>query len=436
MPLIRSALVVTTFWLASQLRAATFEVGPDQKLTALAQVPWEKLAPGDTVLIHARTEPYREKFVLCRAGRADAPITVRGLPDRDGQLPVIDGNGATTPPKLDYWGDGRGVIKIGGARKPADIMPAWLVLENLDVRGARASATFTAADGKKSVYLRNAAAIYVEKVEHLVLRGCRLRGCGNGLFVSSNDERASRDVTVEHCEFLDNGNAGSGREHHVYTAAIGISFLENHFGLLTSGSVGNSLKDRSAGLLVRGNFFEGGNKTLDLVDAQDSRLIHEDARWHEAVVTGNVILKLATDRHNFVVHYGGDGDQPAAFRSGPLVFTHNTVVSYRAGETALFSLTSPAQSVQCVSNLFVTLNPKGRLAVLETSGHVELGANWFSQPWRKSRLPALTNAVMETVAQTFGKNPGFVDAAKKDYRLRPDAPALGFGAVLKPASER
>jgi hypothetical protein len=44
-------LVVLMLCLASNnLQATTYEVGPTKPLTAIGQVPWESLQPGDTVL--------------------------------------------------------------------------------------------------------------------------------------------------------------------------------------------------------------------------------------------------------------------------------------------------------------------------------------------------------------------------------------------------
>jgi len=42
--------------------AAVYEVGPGRDLSALIEVPWGKLAPGDTVLIHWRETPCNERF--------------------------------------------------------------------------------------------------------------------------------------------------------------------------------------------------------------------------------------------------------------------------------------------------------------------------------------------------------------------------------------
>src|SRR5690349_11392903 len=124
------------FATAKSAEAAIYEVGPSQALQSIAQVPWATLQPGDTVLIYWRAAPYKEKWVICRQGTAGAPITVRGVPNQNGDLPVIDGNGATTPSNLNFWSEVRGVIKIGGANVPADTTPKYITIENLDIRSA------------------------------------------------------------------------------------------------------------------------------------------------------------------------------------------------------------------------------------------------------------------------------------------------------------
>src|SRR5688572_11240361 len=113
--------------------AATYDVGVDLPYTTIGAVPWASLEPGDTVRIHWREEPYREKWVICRQGTVDAPITVTGVPGPNGELPVIDGNGALTAPGLNYWSEERGILKIGGANIPNDTMPRFITIENLDL---------------------------------------------------------------------------------------------------------------------------------------------------------------------------------------------------------------------------------------------------------------------------------------------------------------
>lgn len=103
--------------------AATYEVGPGKPYATPSAVPWESLQAGDLVLIHWRSTPYKDKWAICRQGTASAPIVVRGVAGPAGERPVIDGNGAVTRLQLDYWGEQRAVIKIGGSSVPADVMP-------------------------------------------------------------------------------------------------------------------------------------------------------------------------------------------------------------------------------------------------------------------------------------------------------------------------
>jgi len=59
LPRVRRQLLVILLlvWVAGAARGAEFAVGPGKELTSLAEVPWEKLAPGDVVAIHWRAEP-------------------------------------------------------------------------------------------------------------------------------------------------------------------------------------------------------------------------------------------------------------------------------------------------------------------------------------------------------------------------------------------
>ena len=143
------------------------------------------------------------------------------------------------------------MIKIGGASIPADTMPAYITIENLDVRSARPPYTFADDAGGTQTYATNAAAIWIEKGEHIVIRNTRMHDAGNGLFVSSADPNVSRDILIEGNAIYDNGIVGSIYEHNTYTEALGITYQFNYFGPTKAGAGGNNLKDRSAGLVVR-----------------------------------------------------------------------------------------------------------------------------------------------------------------------------------------
>jgi hypothetical protein len=162
--LARLAFILVLLALATQSMAAvTYEVGPGKTYSATGLVPWEYLQAGDTVLIYWRSTPYKEKWVICRQGTAAAPITVRGVPGTGGELPVIDGNGATTRSVLNYWNEQRGVIKIGGANNPSDTLPKYIAIESLDIRSARSSYTFSAANGSTQIFLQQYHRIHPDR---------------------------------------------------------------------------------------------------------------------------------------------------------------------------------------------------------------------------------------------------------------------------------
>jgi len=404
--------------------AAEYQVGPEKDYTAISDVPWESLNPGDTVLIHWRAAPYHEKWVICRRGTEDKPITVRGVPGPDGELPVIDGRDAVTRRKLNYWNEERSIIKIGGANTPPDTMPAYIVVENLDIRSARTPYSFTGDFGVVKDYASNASSILIEKGEHITVNNCILRDSGNGLFISSG---ASESV-VERCWIYDNGIEGSIYHHNSYTSAVGLTFQYNHYGPLREGCKGNNLKDRSAGLVVRYNWIEGGNRQLDLVD---SSRMGDNPRYRKTFVYGNILVEPEGAGNSQIVHYGGDSRNSDGYRKGVLYFYNNTVVSTRSGNTTLVRLSTEDESMDCRNNIIYVTASGDRLAILGSSGAAELRNNWFKPGWVNSHGD-LTGTVKQYGDRLAGTNPGFVDENAQDYHLTSDSDCIDMGAALHP----
>ncbi|MBZ4418368.1 MYXO-CTERM sorting domain-containing protein [Myxococcus sp. RHSTA-1-4] len=420
MNLPRVALLVLLPSLAAQ--AAEYRVGPGQPYASIGAVPWESLAPGDTVLIHARSTPYAEKWVLGRRGTAAAPITVRGVKDAAGNLPVIVGENATTRSQLNYWNEERGILKIGGSNTPADTVPAYLVVENLHLRRARGA--FTGRNGASS-YAANAAAIFVEKGEHITLRGNVLEDSGNGLFIAN----ATSDVTVENNHILGNGNPDSIYEHNAYTEALGITYQFNRFGPLCTGCLGNNLKDRSAGTVIRYNWIEGGNRQLDLVESSSATL-RADPSYARTFVYGNVLLEPEGAGNRQIVHFGGDNGTTANYR-GTLYFFHNTVVSSRTDRTTLLRLSDNAQTAHVTGNVVLVAAANGNtLSLTDAAGTLRHGGNWY-KPGYVSSFGTVTGSVVDTGGNLTGSDPGFADLSGQDFRLTAGSP-LRDEAVAPP----
>jgi hypothetical protein len=404
-------------------RAATFDVGPGQPHAAIGDVPWEALAPGDTVRIHWRETAYHEKFVIGRQGTSEAWITVRGIPNEQGDLPVIDGRDATTRPALNYWNENRGLIKIGGSNSPADTLPQYIRIENLELRGARPPYSFTGRNGLTD-YVNNAAAIYVERGAHLVFSGCVLRDCGNGLFIGNQ----TSDVLVEGCHIYDNGMEGRIYEHNAYTECDGIVYQYNRFGPPRAGALGNNLKDRSAGLVVRYNWIEGGNRQLDLVES-DSDVFIADPKYRATFVYGNVLVERDGDGNSQILHYGGDNGNASRYRKGTLYFYHNTVVSSRSGNTTLARLSTDDEHCEAWNNILFATAGGSRLAMLDADGTMNLRGNWLSTGWRKSHSNGAAS-VDDDGSNRMGATPEFVDFAGSDFRPAEGSVCRAAGLAL------
>lgn len=368
-------------------------------------------------MIHARSEPYRGKFVLCRRGTAQQPILIEGVPGPRGELPVIDGRDAKTRKELNFWGEDRAVIKIGGANRPKDLTPAHIILRRLEIRSGRRPYFFTGRSGR-TAYRKNAASIYIEKGEHILIDHCRLRDSGNGIITAP----ATRHLTVSRCHIFDNGVEKSLYEHNAYISALHVTFKFNRFGPLRSGCPGNNFKDRSAGLNFFCNWVEGGNRCLDLVDAS-APILNTNPNYTTTMVWGNVLLK-GDGGNNQVIHFGGDSGNTKQYRRR-LMFYNNTVVSHRRGNTVLVRRSSDHSAVGCLNNIIYVDPRSGRLN-LQDRGTMDARYflnNWLSQGWRQN--PGSRDQGSASRQNFSGRDPGFVDLSRQDFRLVPASPCRG-----------
>jgi hypothetical protein len=399
-----------------------YPVGPEQSYASIGDVPWESLNAGDSVLIHYRESPYHEKWVICRAGTESAPIVVKGIPNKDGELPVIDGRDATTRAALNFWNEPRGVIKIGGTNNPPDMLPAYIVIENLDIRSGRPPYSFTGRSGVTD-YANNSAGIYIEKGEHIIIRGCILHDCGNGLFCGSQ----TTDLVVENNYIYDNGIEGRFYEHNNYTEAYGILFQFNHFGALRRDCDGNNLKDRSAGCIIRYNWIEDGNRQLDLVES-DHEGLYSDPVYRSTFVYGNILVEGEGEGNSQIIHYGGDGGDESTYRKGTLYLYNNTIVSTRSGNTTLLRLSTDDESCNARNNIIYTTASGTRLAMLNNAGTISFRNNWLKTGWVNSHSPG-TETVNE-LGNLAGEVPGFSEFGTQNFQLAEGSPCIDGGTSL------
>jgi hypothetical protein len=452
---------------------ATYDVGPGQPLALLSAVPWMGLKPCDNVRIHYAPTPYREIVQLAMRGAANKWIRVTGVPGPNGELPVLEGSGATAPAYLSFSNaifEGLGMILVlppMGA--PYGYKPGYLEISNLEIRGASMRSQFTSRAGVSTAWHKFASGIYVERSEHLAIRNCHLHDNGNGLFQNSKyDEAAqSRDLLVEGNSFHDNGNPGSASEHNAYTEGVGTVYQYNTFGALMPSALGEGIKDRSVGITIRYNHMEGTQHLIMLPDPEsnhDYEVVQRDA-WGSllidaAYVYGNeLVMKnpatgppLPWEISALVV---GDPTSLKG-RSGKVYFYDNTVVSrqdtywWPISNTPIFALFRPGVQIQARNNVFLALSatsgPVPRpFSIFSFYGEGDTAANWISKgffvadpnphtvgasvlwfgtPWNGSGLGTVLNNAQNA--------PGMVNAAGGDYHLAAGSPLLGAAAPLDP----
>ena len=199
-----------------------------------------------------------------QARHGKKPIHILGISGPEGQQPVIDAENAKTPEPVDYWGDQRSPIKIGGANKPPDTEPAYIIIENLELRGARKGRSYTDSKDRLKEYTSNAASLYIEKdtisryvVAHFMTAATAL------------SQAISLEISWWNQLHI---RQWQSREHLPPQCLHGVSShnLSQQPTLRSApGAKGNNLKDRSAGLKVLNNTIHGENKQLDLVDAEE-----------------------------------------------------------------------------------------------------------------------------------------------------------------------
>ncbi len=411
---------------SASLSAITHEVGPGKTYSSIGAVPWASLNPGDQVLIHWRPEPYREKWCINRSGTASAPIFIRGVQGANGKLPLIEADGAVTPPNHSFWNEERGLVKVGGANFGDAGVPAYITIEALELRGAMQGSHYFDLLGRRIPYSDNAAGIYVERGSNITIRYCYIHHNGNGIFVGSTNAYPSRDILIERSAIHINGLPGDGTHHNVYTSAINTTFQYNWL-VIAPGEQSNNIKDRSANLVVRYNWIEGGNRQLDLVDS-DAADVRQAASYHDTRVYGNTIVEYQGYDNSQIVHFGGDSGNLAQYRLRYLFFYNNTVISGKQQQITLVRLSAP-QAVADIRNNIVW-SPFAKVAILYDMGTAELRNNWISDGWinREGGNAAVLNAG----GNIGGYYPMFTDVVSLNVRPAAGAPVINAGGALNP----
>ena len=429
-----------------------YNIGPSQPYTTIGSFPWSSLQPGDTVDIHWQAGGYHEKLLISESGTASAPINIVGLPGPNGQKPIIDGENATTSSQFQYWynpiQEDAVVLIARSATEASGYQPSYINISNLEIKDGYQSYNFTDNTGKTQTYGAFAASVWIEGASNITLQDDTLDNSGQGLFALTDDSNGmmTSNLMIEGNYFYNNGVPGSEYEHNSYCEVNGITYQYNYYGPLRAGSEGLELKDRSAGCIIRDNYFTPGATILDLVDAEDSPTLAALPSYQNTYVYGNIIDNTGPDVTPILIEFGGDSGDTAIYRPN-LYFYDNTVLNEGnpSWGSVIFDSLSSGQTVYAANNIFYNAPAAGNSSpsgfnFSYTQGNINFSStNWVSPGWQPSKFTGSSYTGTISGTSTFfvdpNNNPGFLDAnggnlAGSDLHLLSTSNAIGIAASL------
>ena len=241
--------------------------------------------------------------------------------------------------------------------------------------------TFTDYQGATRTYEADAAGIFVERGQDIVIQNCTITG--NGTACSSPRATPSssclRTSSFRGITSTATALSAATQEHNIYTECINIIFQYNILGSPRAGALGNNLKDRSAGTVIRYNYIEAGGHMLDLVDPQNSAPLTTQAPgFLQTYVYGNIFVNNDQTPTEFLVHYGGDDGIYQNYRNGTLYFYNNTIVNpvdqSASWRTILFQLDTNSQTVDAPTTSFTTRRSRPARRRATSSFRISMGS--------------------------------------------------------------
>ncbi len=391
------------------------DVGPDGDFASPCEIEWSEVDSGTLVRIQARAEPYRCKIAVTTQAYENHPLVILGMPDEQGNLPVISGEDAVTSPDTELVQQQRWVLQLGGddASQPA----SWVWVQDLVLTGARSDHAYTDNNGSPGSFADNAAAVRVAHGSDLHLVGLELSDSNNGLVIEPGAQR----VQLAGAWLHGNGNPALGSTGNAQSEARGVTYEFCRFDALIDGATGSDLLDRSAGLVLRYSWLDSAAMPLSLL-ASTQPAITADPGYQRAMIYGNVIVVPQDAVENRIVQYGGDG--ASELRPGTLHLYHNTVISQRSDRSFLVVLPSAKQRAEIHNNVIHAPVEGHKLTVLSGEGSVLLADNWLQEGYRHTS--AGESELVDDQRSVTGVEPGFVDLDQLDLHLELDSPCQGL----------
>lgn len=280
----------------------------------LSDIDWGSLQPGDVVRVHWKPEAYNERLLLDIQGTEDNPIVIEGVPGPNGEMPVLDADGATTPTQFsDFnitWRQNLGgSIYIGPKNSYPDAseIPQHIIIRGFEITGAGQGNTIYDTDGNPHTHAGQAG-VYIKGGDNITIEGNHIHHNGAGIFSNSNhDYEITENLVIKGNTFELNGVVGNYLYHHVYTEGVNTTVDGNVFLEKVAGDLGSLLKMRDVGVVVSNNEFGSSpGHIIDLGDVQSDAMValglHQSADfYHSNQIVGNTIVAATGN-----IFFGGD----------------------------------------------------------------------------------------------------------------------------------
>ena len=209
-------------------------------------------------------------------------------------------------------------------------------------------------------------------------------------------------LTIAYNYFHGNGVSGKASEHNAYTEGIGTIYEYNYFGAPVTGTGGDNIKERSAGVIFRYNYIEDGVNLISLRDPEsnaDYEAAAVDAQGEimasKAFVYSNIFVArnptIYSEAPIIVAHGDGPYGTGKQVRYGSLYFYSNRVISTLDKSTQLaatplfdFLNTRATTTVVARNNLFYAANKTTNgtaapFALYYWQGLADWSANWINK---------------------------------------------------------
>lgn len=371
----------------------------------LDQVPWNALGPGDSVRIDYAGSPYQRNFAINAHGTAAAPVTVCGIAGPNGELPVLEGNGAHVAASTN-WGrasasatnQSRAIIWIGSKDTEAGVSaPSYITVSGLILRDDNPTYTYTDSGGASHNYTDFGACVWIDVGHNVTIDGAQLLNCSQGVYSRSLDNSdctppaqgacstISTNTVVRNSVIDGYGIAGDDHEHGMYIQSAGTVIENNWIKQPWPNAGGNAIKDRSTGTVIRYNTVNSGAFAFDLVEAEDWKTYAQaDPTYRKTYIYGNLVNKSGL----LGFHYGFDNDSTNDRAGTVYVWDDTFDIQGDPGEGVsylmrLASINDHAEMWNDVYKCDLSASRPGYFCALRTyqddgsGGSLNLGVNWI-----------------------------------------------------------